>query len=69
VLGIPLNIYDFHCGSVEHFNLCKSIIPNADAVVVLGHSQKLYSIVADLIEWAGSIGKKVLTREDLVNEN
>jgi hypothetical protein len=69
VLGIPLNLYDFHCGSVEHFNLCKSIIANADAVVVLGHSQKLYSMVADLIEWAGSIGKKVLTREDLVNEN
>ena len=66
VLGIPLNLYDFHCGSEEHFNLCKAIIAKADAVVVLGHDQKLYSMIADLIEWAGSIGKKVLTREDLI---
>ena len=66
VLGIPLNLHDFHCGSEEHFNLCKSIIAKADAVVVLGHDQKLYSMIADLIEWAGYIGKKVLTREDLV---
>ena len=66
VLGVPLNLHDFHCGSEEHFNLCKSIIAKSDAVVVLGHDQKLYSMIADLIEWAGSIGKKVLTREDLI---
>lgn len=66
VLGIPLNLYDFHCGSEEHFNLCKAIIAKADAVVVLGHDQKLYSMIADLVEWAGSIGKKVLTREDML---
>jgi hypothetical protein len=66
VLGVPLNLHDFHCGSEEHFNLCKTIIAKADAVVVLGHNQKLYSMIADLIEWADSIGKKVLTREDLV---
>ena len=65
VLGVPLNLYDFHCGSEEHFNLCKAIIAKADAVVVLGHSQKLYSMITDLIEWAGAINKKVLTREDL----
>lgn len=66
VLGIPLNLYDINCGSEKHFNLCKSIIAKADAVVVLGHDQKLYPMIADLIEWAGSINKKVLTREDLV---
>ena len=66
VLGIPLDLYDINCGSEEHFNLCKSIIAKADAVVILGHNQKLYSMIADLIEWAGAIGKKVLTREDLV---
>ena len=66
VLGIPLDLQDFRCGSEEHFNLCKSIIAKADAVVVLGHEQKLYSMVLDLIEWASSINKKVLTREDLV---
>ena len=66
VLGIPLDLYDINCGSEEHFNLCKSIIAKSDAVVVLGHSQKLYSMIADLIEWADSINKKVLTREDLV---
>ena len=66
VLGIPLNLYDINCGSEKHFNLCKSIIAKADVVVVLGHDQKLYPMIADLIEWAGSINKKVLTREDLV---
>ena len=66
VLGIPLNLHDFHCGSEEHFNLCKSIIAKSDAVVILGHNQKLYFMISDLIEWADSIGKKVLTREDLV---
>lgn len=66
VLGIPLNLHDFHCGSERHFNLCKSIIAKSDAVIVLGHDQKLYSMIADLIEWAGSINRKVLTREDLV---
>jgi hypothetical protein len=66
VLGIPLDLYDINCGSEEHFNLCKSIIAKADAVVVLGHDQKFYFMVSDLIEWADSIGKKVLTREDLI---
>ena len=66
VLGIPLNLYDIHCGSVNHFNLCKSIIAKADALIVLGHDQKLYPMVSDLMEWAESIGKKILTREDLV---
>jgi hypothetical protein len=66
VLGIPLDLYDINCGSEEHFNLCKSIVAKSDAVVVLGHNQKLYSMITDLIEWASSINKKVLTREDLV---
>lgn len=66
VLGVPLNLYNAHCGSEKHFNLCKSIIGKADAVVVLGHDQALYSMITDLVEWASSIGKKVLTREDLV---
>lgn len=69
ILGIPLDLYDPHCGSVNHFNLCKSIIAKADALIVLGHNQKLYPMVSDLIEWAESIDKKILTREDLVNEN
>lgn len=66
VLGIPLDLYDINCGSEAHFNLCKSIIAKSDAVIVLGHDQKFYFMVSDLIEWADSIGKKVLTREDLV---
>lgn len=66
VLGIPLNLHDFHCGSEKHFNLCKSIIAKSDALIVLGHNQQLHLMVQDLIEWAGSIGKKVLTREDLI---
>lgn len=66
VLGIPLNFYNPLCGTERHFDLCKSIIAKSDAVVVLGHDQRLTSMVTDLIEWAGLIGKKVLTREDLV---
>lgn len=66
VLGIPLDLYDINCGSEAHFNLCKSIIAKSDAVIVLGHDQKFYFMVSDLIEWAGSIDKKVLTREDLI---
>ena len=66
VLGIPLNLYDMHYGSDKHINLCKSIIAKSDAVVVLGHHQEITPVVVDLIDWAGEIGKKVLTREDLV---
>jgi hypothetical protein len=66
VLGVPLNAQDYHCGSEKHFNLCKSIIAKADALVVLGHSQELTFMVEDLIGWASSLGKKILTREDLV---
>lgn len=66
ILGLPINIYDFRCGSDGHMNLCRSIIAKADALVVLGHEQEAYPLVSDLIDWAGSIGKKVLTREDLV---
>ena len=69
VLGIPLNLYDVHCGSMNHFNLCKSIVAKADALIILGHDQQLYPMVSDLMEWAESIGKKILTREDLINEN
>ena len=66
VLGIPLNLYDANLGSMRHINLCKSIIAKSDAVVVLGHSKTLYPMVSDLMDWAGAIGKKILTREDLV---
>lgn len=66
VLGVPLNLYNAYCGSEKHFNLCKSIIAKSDALIVLGHEQQLHLMVQDLVEWAGSIGKKVLTREDLV---
>lgn len=66
VLGIPLNLYDTNCGSAKHFDLCKTIVAKSDALVVIGHSQELYSKVSDLIEWAEAIGKKVLTREDLI---
>ena len=66
VLGIPLNIYDIHYGSEKHIKLCKSIIAKSDALVVLGHNQEMTDLVENLIDWASRIGKKVLTREDLV---
>ena len=66
VLGIPLNLYDIHCGSEKYTNLCKAIIAKSDAVVTLGLDQQLYPLANELIEWASRIGKKVLTREDLV---
>lgn len=66
VIGIPLNLYDYHCGSDKHLNLCKSIIAKSDAVVILGHNQELYETITKLVDWASSIDKKVLTREDLI---
>lgn len=66
VLGIPLDLYDANCGSEKHINLCKSIIAKSDAVVTLGLDKELYDAVNELIEWASAIGKKVLTREDLI---
>ena len=66
VLGIPLDLYDANCGSEKYINLCKSIIAKSDAVVTLGIDKELYDAANELIEWASAIGKKVLTREDLV---
>lgn len=66
VTGILLNPFDYHCGSEKHLNLCKSIIAKSDAVVILGINQELQGIVSELIDWASSINKKVLTREDLL---
>ena len=66
VFGIPLNLYDIHCTSEKYINLCKSIIAKADAVVALGIDRDLYITANELLEWADRIGKKVLTREDLV---
>ena len=66
VLGIPLNLYDIHCTSEKYINLCKSIIAKSDAVVALGIDKDLYTTANELLEWADRIGKKVLTREDLV---
>ena len=66
VTGILLNPFDYHCGSEKHLNLCKSIIAKADAVVILGVNQELHNVVSELIDWASSINKKVLTREDLL---
>lgn len=68
VLGIPLDLYNVNCGSEQHLNLCKAIVAKSDALVTLGIDQQLYPIANELIEWASSIGKKVLTREDLYNE-
>ena len=65
VLCIPLDLYSVNCGSEEHLNLCKALVAKSDAVVTLGIDQQLYPIVDELIEWESSIGKKVLTREDL----
>jgi hypothetical protein len=66
VFGIPINLYDLYHDSEKRKNLYKSAIAKSDAVVVLGHCQELTNLVLELIEWADSIGKKVLTREDLV---
>ena len=66
VLGIPLDLYNARCGSEKHMNLCKAMIAKSDALVTLGIDRELYPVANDLIEWAGAIGKKVLTREDLV---
>ena len=66
VLGIPLNLYDIHYDSDKYKNLCKSIIAKSDAVVILGINTELYPVVEQLMEWASAIGKKVLTREDLI---
>ena len=66
VFGIPVNLYDSYHDSDKRKNLYKSVIAKSDAVVVLGHCQELTNLVLELIEWADSIGKKVLTREDLV---
>lgn len=68
VLGIPLDLYNVNCGSERHLNLCKAIVAKSDALVTLGIDQQLYPIANELVEWASSIGKKVLTREDLYNE-
>jgi hypothetical protein len=66
VLGIPFNLYDIQSGSERHLNLCKSIIAKADAVIILGVDKKLYLPIEELIDWSSMLGKKVLTREDLV---
>ena len=66
VMGIPLNLNDYHFGSEKHMNLCKTIIAKSDALLVLGHEQDMYEEIISLVEWASSIGKKVLTREDLL---
>ena len=68
VLGIPLDLYNVNCGSEKHLDLCKAIVAKSDALVTLGIDRQLYPIANELIEWASSIGKKVLTREDLYNE-
>ena len=66
VIGVPLDLYDVESGSEKYINLCKSIIAKSDAVITLGIDQQLYSTANELLEWASRIGKKVLTREDLV---
>ena len=66
VIGVPLDLYDVECGSEKYINLCKSIIAKSDAVITLGIDQQLYSTANELLEWASRIGKKVLTREDLI---
>lgn len=66
VLGIPLDLYNINCRSEKYLNLCKAIVAKSDALVTLGIDQQLYPIANELIEWASSIGKKVLTREDLI---
>ena len=65
VLGIPLDLYNSRCGSEKHMNLCKAMVAKSDALLTLGIDKELYPIANELIEWADSIGKKVLTREDL----
>ena len=66
VFGIPVSLYDSNNDSDKRKNLYKSIIAKSDAVVVLSHCQELDNLVLELIEWADSIGKKVLSRGDLI---
>jgi hypothetical protein len=66
VFGIPISLYDLYHDSEKRKNLYKSAIAKSDVVVVLGHCQELTNVVRELLEWADRIGKKVLTREDLV---
>lgn len=66
VIGIPLNELNYQHGSSKYLNLCKSIIAKADAVLILGHTQNLGPMVEQIIDWTSQVGKKLLTREDLM---
>ena len=65
-IGIPLNPLDYHFGSEKYMNIGRAIIAKSDAVLVLGHGQEMTDVVTGLVDWASMIGKKVLTREDLM---
>ena len=65
VIGIPLNPFNYEIGSENFINMCRAITAKADALVVVSDNKDLQSIVDDMCSWAESLGKKVLTKEDL----
>ena len=64
--SIPLNEYDYHCGSEPHMQLSKTKIAKADAVLIICEENKaLKNIIEELCEWATRLNKKILYRSDL----
>ena len=65
VLGVTINMTDYHSSTVKYRNLCKSLIAKANAILVLNHTKDAEWLIDEYIYWAEELGKKVLTMEDL----
>ena len=66
VLGIPLDLHDYHISGEPYMNLNKTKIAKADGVLLLADENKdLAPFVNELLDWAERLGKRVLTKGDL----
>lgn len=66
VLPVVHNTYNWPHSQEQHFDLCRTKIAKADAVIIINIEGEDEYFMETMEEWARDLDKRILHREDLV---
>ena len=69
VIPILYNTYDLAHSSPQHYDISKAAIAKCDALFVINVEHENECFIEAMTEWAQDLGKKIIYRSSLTNEN
>ena len=69
VVPIVYNDYDLWHHNEQHLDVSKAAIARCDAMFVINIDNENEAFMSEMTEWAEDLGKKIIYRSSLTNEN